>query len=562
MIGHTMTGPASPREHLAAFTAFVARMRRRIPIGAVALGLGLALTVAFTLSTHRLYRSEALLAYERGAQAVGMAEGLSPKVLFARVGDMVTSRTRLAELIKSMKLYPGIVDNRGMVEAIDEMRRHLKVSMREGYTLDVSYDGESRDLAKDVLDRLLASVIDEDNQQRGREATDALTLLEKERRQADDNLKTREAALSSFLASHPQLAGEVGSTATSGGLLRAAERDRAASVGTGDVAALELQAAQIEESLNAAGARPPASPTEAAADPALVLAETRAEGELQAARVDLADKQTRYTNEHPDVKMAMRRVSVAESALKRAQAAVVASRGVPRPAAAADPVGGGGEGRVAALQRALAAVRQQIASVRGRGAPRVEVPKATGSMVAIDTEWTRLNREVTEATERQAQLQSKQFQAELASMLTSAGAGARLVIADHPFRPLRPIAGGRFKVAMAGAAGSLFLALLSMAAFALFDDHLYGAPDVQRVLDDCIVVVIPSLPKKLPPRSEEPPRKGKEPPPPEPTKESVAKEPPAKESPAKESAKESPAKEPDKESPDKESDVESGLASG
>jgi hypothetical protein len=557
MIGYTMTGPASPREHLAAFTAFVARMRRRIPIGGVALGLGLALTVAFTLSTHRLYRSEALLAYERGAQAVGMAEGLSPKVLFARVGDMVTSRTRLAELIKSMKLYPGIVDNRGMVEAIDEMRRHIKVSMREGYTLDVSYDGETRDQAKDVLDRLLASVIDEDNQQRGREATDALTLLEKERRQADDNLKTREAALSGFLASHPQLAGEVGSTATSGGLLRAAERDRAASVGTGDVAALELQAAQIEESLNAAGARPPASPTEAAADPALVLAETRAEGELQAARVDLADKQTRFTNEHPDVKMAMRRVSLAESALKHAQAAVAASRTSPRPAAAPDAVAAPGESRVAALQRALAAVRQQIAAVRGRGAPRVEVPKATGSMVAIDTEWTRLNREVTEATERQAQLQSKQFQAELASMLTSAGAGARLVIADHPFRPLRPIAGGRSKVAMAGGAGSLLLALLSMAAFALFDDHLYGAPDIQRVLDDCIVVVIPSIPKKLPPRSEQPPRK--EPPPPEPPKESAAKEAPPKVADAKVvDAKVADAKD----SPPKDPDVESGIASG
>jgi hypothetical protein len=550
MIGRTMTGPASPREHLAAATAFVARMRRRIPVGGVALGVGLALTAVFTFSTHRLYRSEGLLAYERGAQAVGMAEGLSPKVLFARVGDMVTSRTRLAELIKSMKLYPGIVDNRGMVDAIDEMRRHIKVSMREGYTLEVAYDGESRDLAKDVLDRLLASVIDEDNQQRGHEATDALKLLENERRQADDNLKTREAALSSFLASHPQLAGETGSTATSGGLIRAAERDRVAAAPTGDIAALELQAAQIEESLNAAGSRPSATPGEPAADPALVLAETRAEGELQAARADLADKETRYTAEHPDVKTAMRHVSLAEAALKRAQAAVAASRATPRPAAAEGAEVPAGEGRVAALQRALAAVRQQIASVRGRGAPRVEVPKATGSMVAIDTEFTRLNREVTEATERQAQLQSKQFQAELASMLTSAGAGARLVIADHPFRPLRPSAGGRGKVAMAGGAGSLLFALLAMAVFALFDDHLYGAPDVARVLDGCIVVVIPSAPKALPPKPEKVARKAppsKDPPP--------SKGPPPKDpSPAKETSSE--------EAPPKEPDVESGLASG
>jgi hypothetical protein len=512
MIAHSMNGPASPREHLAVVTAFLVRMRRRVVVGVVALLIGLGLTTVLTLSTHRIYRSEALLAYQRGAQSVGSSEGVSPKVLFARVGDMVTSRTRLEGLIKSMKLYPGIVENRGMVEAIDEMRRHLKVSLREGYTMQVSYDVDSRDLAKEVLDRLLASVIEEDSQQQSREANEGLKLLEKERTQAEETLKAKEAAVSAFLSSHPQLAGEVGSLATTGGLIRAAERDRAASVGTGDVAALELQAAQIEESLNAAGARPPASPAEAAADPALVLAETRAEGELQAARADLVDKQTRYTNEHPDVKMAMRRVSLAESAVKHAQAAIAASKSAPRPAAApVETMGGGGESRVAALQRALAAVRQQIASVRGRSAPRPEVPKAAGSMVAIDTEWTRLNREVTEATERQAQLQSKQFQAELASMLASAGAGARLIIADRPYRPQRPVAGGRSKVALAGGAGSLVLALLAMAAFALFDDHLYAAPDIQRVLGDCIVVVIPSAPRRLPPKSEEPPPKEKEP---------------------------------------------------
>ncbi|HXJ23005.1 MAG TPA: hypothetical protein VMT03_22490 [Polyangia bacterium] len=509
-----MTGPASPREYLAVVTAFAARMRRRIVVGVVALAVGLGLTALGTLSTHRLYRSEALLAYERGAQAVGMTEGVSPKVLFARVGDMVTSRTRLEGLIKSMKLYRGIVENRGLVEGIDEMRRHLKVSLREGNTLNVAYDGETRDLAKEVLDNLIASVIEEDEQQRGREATDTLKLLEKERAQADDDLKTKEAALSGFLAAHPVFAGETG-TARTGASIRAEQQARAAAImPAGDVAGLELQAANIEAQLNAAGARPPATPGEALADPSLVLAQTRAEGELQVARLDLADKETRYTAEHPDVKMATRRVALAEAALKHAQAAVVASRAMPRPAAP-EAVPTGGEAQVATLQRALVAVRQQISAIRGRGTPHIDPPKAPGSMVAMDTEWTRLNRDVSEATERQGQLQSRQFQAELASMLTSAGAGARLVIADRPFRPLRPIAGGRSKIAMAGGAGSLVLALLAMAAFALFDDHLYGAPDIQRVLEDCIVVVIPSMPRKLQPRSAE-----SEPPPKEPDVES------------------------------------------
>ena len=56
-------------------------------------------------------------------------------------------------------------------------------------------------------------------------------------------------------------------------------------------------------------------------------------------------------------------------------------------------------------------------------------------MVAIDTEWTRLNRDVVEASERQTQLQTRQFQAELTLMLTQAGEGPRLVVANRPYRP-------------------------------------------------------------------------------------------------------------------------------
>ena len=118
-------------------------------------------------------------------------------------------------------------------------------------------------------------------------------------------------------------------------------------------------------------------------------------------------------------------------------------------------------------------------------------------MVAIDTEWIGLNRDVVEARERQAQLQSKQSQAELAVLLTSAGEGPHLVVVDRPFQPQNPIAGGRGKIAMAGTAGSLVLALLAVAVFSAFDDRIYAVPDVERLMGDCLVVVIPSIPRRL-----------------------------------------------------------------
>jgi uncharacterized protein involved in exopolysaccharide biosynthesis len=495
-----MPAPTTPREHLAALLTFVMRLRRHWRAGAVGLIVGVLGTTVVVLRLHRLYQSEALMAWESGAKEVTLGtEPVSSRAMAARVTDMITSRQRLERIIKAANLYKPIVAKLGMVEAVDEMRKHLKVSPREGMTYKVSYDGDTRELARDVLKQVLDDVIAEDRQRQSHEAEESRRFLDEERKQADDDLKQKEAALSAFIAQHPQLASEVG-RAASGGLIRAADRDRAGVV-TGDVASLEMQAAEIEQSLAALGDRPGA-PGLPGVDPRLTQAQVHAEAELQAARADLADKQARLTNEHPDVKTALRRVALAEATAKQAEAALAAARAAAAAAAPTAAPPADADGREAALKRALAAVRQQIAAAHARTTPRPELPKATGSMVSIDTDWTRLNREVAEAQERQSRLQAKEFQADLAAALAAAGEGGRLVIVDDPFLPLRPIAGRRLKVVALGGAGSIFLSLMVMAVFAVFDDHLYGTPDIQRIVDDGIVVEIPVLIRALPPKSE------------------------------------------------------------
>lgn len=475
------------------------RMLRVKWAGVIAFVVGLGATFALSFSTTRLYRSEAMILFEHGVQAGALGhDAESPRAVAARLQDMFLSRQRLESLIKDMQLYRRQLDKKGAVETIDEMRRHVTVSNREGYTFRVSYDGESRDLAKSVLERLIGSVIDEDSKRRNEEAQQTKKFLDTEREQADADLKQKEETLAGFLTKHPQLAAEAGGAAAAGGLIRAADRDRAGA-DNGGVAALELQAAQLEESIAAAGGPRVVGRHEKAVDPQLLGAQTRALAELQTAQRDLAEKQAHLTNEHPDVKQALRRVAMAEAAEKRAAAAIAAY--VP-PAAGEQPaiqVDDSAGARTAALRRALSAVRSQIGALRSRNAPRAETVRAPTSIVAIDTEWTRLNREVSEARERQSQLEGKQFQAQLAATLTAAGQGGRLVVADQPFKPLRPVAGGRSKVFLVGAAGSVVLALVVVMILAMFDDRLYGTRDVESVLPDGFVVVIPKIPPRLAP---------------------------------------------------------------
>jgi hypothetical protein len=314
-------------------------------------------------------------------------------------------------------------------------------------------------------------------------------------------LKTRETALSSFLAVHPQLAQESGSVATIGGTIRA-ENHLIVNANPGELAALELQASQLEEMIStAAAAKPlnPDTPTSPAQQTA-ALGRVHAEAALTQARRDLTDKRATFTDEHPDVRSAQRRVLEAEEDLGRAAAA---EKAITVPAAAAANDHGVGSGRLASLRRALAAVRAQISGARTRSAPRPLTPLPAQGTVAVDTEWTRLFRDVSQARERQSQLESRQFQATLFATMAASGEAGKLVVVDPAFRPTRPVAGRWATTAALGVAGSLLLALLVMMAVALLDERIYSPDDIQRVLGGQFVIMVPSLlasdRKRLPP---------------------------------------------------------------
>jgi uncharacterized protein involved in exopolysaccharide biosynthesis len=499
-----MNAPPSPWEQLALIGTLVRRAMRRAWVGAVAFGVGLLITAGVVLTTKRIYRSETVLLFERGVEAATLnRDPESSRQVVSRVKDTVTSRQRLQRLIEEMNLYPKIVDKLGMVEAVEVMQKAIIFANdHEGATFRISYDYDNRQLAKQVLETLVSGVISEDTERRKREADETRRFLDTERRHADEEVSAKESALSAFLAKHPQLASETGSMAATGGLLRAADRDRTAAGSGSELASLEMQAAQLEQSIAAAGASlRVGGRLIPATDPQLVAAEARAQAELQAAKQELADKQLHLTNEHPDVRQALRRVATAEAAERRATAALAAWRPpTPAPSEAGETAApealADGETRVASLRRALAAVRQQIAAVHGRTAARVEVPRQLSSVVAIDTQWTRLNREVTEAHERQSQLEGKQFQAQLAATLIADGQGGRIVIADPPFLPMKPVSGKRFKFAMVGGLASLLFSIAVLGVLALFDDRLYTARDLEGMLDAGIVVVIPkSVPR-------------------------------------------------------------------
>jgi uncharacterized protein involved in exopolysaccharide biosynthesis len=479
----------SPRDGLSALLAFMPRVVRAKWIGLVAAVLGLAGTAVGVLLTKRLYRSETVLLYEKGL--VGSGEE-SAHGLGIRLQDAFSSRVRLEGLIKKNKLYPRLVKKKGLVEAADEMNAHVKVLIREGYAYRISFDYDDRDRIQDALTQLVNSVIDEENERRRRQADETKRFLDAERARADEEVRVKEAALGNFLSRHPQLAGVNG--AAPGATIRAAE----SGAGPVDTFGLEMQAANIEDAIAKAKSGQPGVPVMKGGrllDPTLAAAQSKAAADLQAARRDLAAKEARFTNDHPDVKAAVTAVNQAEKAYRQAEAAAAASATTSSTAPSGDVAAAsdGGGGSIAGLQRALAAVRAQIGAVRARSAPRKEVERDLKTSVAVDTEWAELARAATEARERQQQLESRQFQAQLTATLVAANQAGGLTIVDPPFRPMKPITGGRSKVAIGGGLGSLVLALAVMLLAAKLDRRIYGVEDIARVYPVEILVQVPRL---------------------------------------------------------------------
>src|SRR6266700_2734356 len=322
------TPNVSPREHLSALLSLAPRAMRAVWIGGIALAIGLGGTVAWTLSTAHLYRSEAVIAFDHGVRTatVGASDHDAPREIGSRLREAVTSRKRLESIIQELNLYRGIAEHQGIGAAIDEMRKHLDVGVRDESAYRISYDANGRELAQRVLETVIKEVIDEDTQRRNREAGETKRFLDVERKHADEDLKSRDQELAVFISHHPGMANEAaGNAATAGGMIRAETRDKPGA-DLGDIARLELQAAQFEEQLAAAGIRVPSVVGGVTGDPTLLAGRSRAQVELQAAQRDLQEKQAHFTNEHPDVKSALRRVAVAEADFRRTESALEADR--------------------------------------------------------------------------------------------------------------------------------------------------------------------------------------------------------------------------------------------
>jgi hypothetical protein len=472
----------SMREQLSQLTAFVRRALRFWRVMAVTLVLGAVALAVLLYFRQPRFRSETVILYaDRGGVNRGPESSETQRGVSARLKELVFSRPILERIVTRFDLYPELRARFGMIDAVEELKKHVEFRAPGGDTFSIAFDGTSPNQAQAATAELARQVIEGDAELRRRQATLALDFLTTERKNRDKDLRAAEEALAGFMAEHPRFALDATPLAN-GAAVRASlapgkgPTDRApARAWAPSTPAGNIGSATVAEANQGTTNRAP-SPDEA-----------RAQAALAAAREDLAEKLVHYTPVHPDVRAAQQEVQRATERLAAITNAAPPKAGASAPAVPA----------ASAAASASPAANVAPAPVRAWQPASPAPARSTAppeNLVDLETQWLKLTRSVTEARQRSDQIETQLFRADIEVSSERGGHAVQVSVIDPAFVPQTPLPPGKTTLGLVFLVASLGSGFLAMLLCAAFSQRVFVARDLAAVGE--VLVEIPKASRR------------------------------------------------------------------
>lgn len=464
------SGPAVPEpdvgEQLARSLSFVRRVLRFWPTVLLTLLVGALGATAFLLIVKPQYRSETVVLYSEGVNRTDTTQAAATtRNVAVRLKEILMARPKLERVVSEFDLYPDIRRRFGNVDAVDELKKHIDFRSPGGDTFSIAFIGRSPTEAQAVTRRLADMVLDGDSDLRKKQSGLARDFLKTEKETTETDLRQAEQELAGFLAKHPRFALDQTPLAT-GAAIRATLAPTAPLQG-GVAAQMMARGGAMGNPRAAAELFVPAPPPPRPED-------TAAMTDLAQARATLAERMARYTPAHPDVRSAQAAVARAEARVKE----LAASR-PPVPVAAVAPTS-------APIIR-----RSVVAPPPAAAASAAKDDTKPAELVELETDWFRLTRAVTEARQRQAQIEAALFKADLWASSEGGGHGVQVQVIDPAFLPQRALPPGRTTIVAIFLGLALMLGTMIAMVRALLDDRIYGARDAESIAS--VIVEVPKV---------------------------------------------------------------------
>jgi hypothetical protein len=124
-------------------------------------------------------------------------------------------------------------------------------------------------------------------------------------------------------------------------------------------------------------------------------------------------------------------------------------------------------------------------------APAANNVTKPAELVELETEWFRLTRAVTEARQRQAQVEAALFKADMWASSEGGGHGVQVQVIDPAFLPQRALPPGRTTIVAIFLGLAFALGMMIAMVRALLDDRIYGARDAESITT--LIVEVPRM---------------------------------------------------------------------
>jgi len=471
-------------------------------VGALAFVLlPLVLPPVFESSTVLLYREVIQADTLLGTTSVATESKRSRN---SRLREMVLSRATLSPIIASNALYRGIAEKRGEIEAVQEMLLATRCQTGESDALTISFRGESPQQVVKVTKDLAASMMTQARKYGAEQAQSTMDFLGVQLATSSKELSKAEQNLAEFLSTHPEFALETAAQANQmGTAIRAGAREQALVRTSDPLAALQRHAGRLQRRIQGASTSVPgmprvdSSPAPVETSPGVI----NAERDLKRALEIAAERQAHFTEKHPDVVAAQAQIKRAEQRLDSARQALLAIPSLAPLQSTTTNYSTDAPGS-ASLDKLKSELRQTQMTINVTRGAASEVRKDNESeaatlsesknIVALETEWTALNREVISTRERNDQIQRQLFKASLVAKVQTSGDGGQIIVVDQAYEPRKPVTRGKRTTGALGFAFVMVLGLLTAVTLALMDDRLYGSHDVKRYGIGPIAHMIPA----------------------------------------------------------------------
>jgi len=470
------------------FADYIGILRRRAGLAIGGFFGTLVLGVAVTMLLPPVYRATGAILIESQQIPTDLVEATVTSYADERIEvikQRVMTRENLLRIIRKYNLFADAGPTVTPSDQIDEMRKTIEVELvnanlrpdRKGsgtIAFRLSFEHKRPDTSQAVANDLMTLFLEENVRVRTQRATQTTEFLTQEADKLKKDLDGLEGQIAKYKNEHGRALPEnfalgMASMQRLEADLRQLERDSASTE-------QELRGLEAERESAASGQLPYGGGTSSIA-------------ELQKAKADVARLSATYTDDHPDLKAAKRKVET----LTQAAATEAASPAPPLRRASTGP---GGmvtriDARIGAMRNRLKVLEGQKSSVRGRLA-QMDVTLVRSP--EVERGFSALTRDYQSAQKKYEEILAKKMTAQVAENLEEDQKAERFAVLEPPALPEKPVKPDRKKLL----AFSLLLAMVAPVGLVSFMEGLHGTirgvGQISAILGQKPLVTVPLIP--------------------------------------------------------------------